>query len=236
MTEEKNIIPSHIAILMDGNRRWAKKRGLPGASGHKAGADNMYSLISAANQAGIRCITFWAFSTENWKRTKEEVTYIFNLVKEFALKFKGKCLEEKIRFVHLGRKDRIPLDLKELIEEMETATRTFQTHTVAIALDYGGHDEIIRAVQKTTENHLEINEHNIERFLDTATLPQIDYIIRTGGECRLSGFMSWQSAYAEYYFTHTFFPDFDGVELKKALDSYCGRERRFGGDSPNKTS
>ncbi len=233
----KNLnIPSHIAIIVDGNRRWAKKRGLPDSLGHKAGFDRVEPLATAANKAGVKCVTCWVFSTENWKRKKDEVDFIFSLANDIASKFRDKFVREKIRFVHLGRKDRIPSKLKEEIDETERLTKDFTGFTFAVALDYGGHDEIIRTIKKLNENHLEIDKENIEKYLDTSSLPQLDLIIRTGGECRLSGFMPWQSEYAEYYFTNVLFPDFDDKEFEKAIEDYCGRERRFGGDPNPKTS
>lgn len=224
-------LPRHIAIIPDGNRRWAKERGLPTLQGHRKGAENFNRLIDAANELGIKCFTTWVFSTENWNRDEKEISYLFDIAREFTEKYTKKCLKDKIRFVHLGRKDRLPKDIVDTINNMEEKTKEFDSFTFAGGMDYGGHDELVRTINKLIDQKLEINKENIENNLDTNDLPPIDLIIRTSGEKRLSGFMSWQCAYAEFYFADVHFPDFDKEELKKAIDSYCNRERRFGGNS-----
>jgi len=171
------------------------------------------------------------FSTENWKRSKEEVKYLFELMGDTVQDYRNKFLEEKSRFVHIGRKDRIPDKLRDRIINLEEQTKNFDDFTMCLAIDYGGHDELVRTVNHLKDSGIEINEENIEKNLDTAKLPKIDLIIRTGGEVRLSGFMSWQCAYAELFFTKTHFPDFSPEELKKAVEDFSHRERRFGGDS-----
>ncbi len=228
---DKNVLPKHIALIVDGNRRWAKERGLSGISGHKAGAENINKLVKTAKEMGIKCISAWVFSTENWKRSKEEVKYLFELMGDTVQDYRNKFLEEKSRFVHIGRKDRIPDKLRDRIINLEEQTKNFDDFTMCLAIDYGGHDELVRTVNHLKDSGIEINEENIEKNLDTATLPKIDLIIRTGGEVRLSGFMSWQCAYAELFFTKTHFPDFSPEELKKAVEDFSHRERRFGGDS-----
>lgn len=231
-TDETQInIPQHIAIIPDGNRRWAKSKGLPTLEGHRKGAENFEKLINYARKAGVKCFTGWSFSTENWRRSQEEVGYLFNLLRDYIKNYKIKFLEEQIRFVHLGRKDRIPEDVVKEIIATEEATKQYDAFTVAIAMDYGGHDEIVRAVQKLNDLKKTISIENIEQNLDTNVLPKLDLIIRPGGEFRLSGFMAWQSEYAEFYFTNLLFPDFGPEELQKAIDSFTKRERRFGGDS-----
>lgn len=224
-------IPLHVAIISDGNRRWAKSRMLPSLMGHKAGVDTYEELITKAKEMGIKVLTGWAFSTENWKRSKDEVDGLFGLVKQFAQKFKEKCIREEIRFVHIGRKDRLPDFLLAEINEMEEKTKHFDGFTFVAAVDYGGHDELVRATRKIVEKGLEINEENIENHLDTAGLPPVDLIIRTGGEQRLSGYLPWQSAYAELFFTPKYLPDFKADEFEKAVLDFAGRERRFGGNS-----
>ncbi len=228
---DKNALPKHIALIVDGNRRWAKERGLSGISGHKAGAENINKLVKTAKEMGIKCISAWVFSTENWKRSKEEVKYLFELMGDTVQDYRNKFLEEKSRFVHIGRKDRIPDKLRDRIINLEEQTKNFDDFTMCLAIDYGGHDELVRTVNHLKDSGIEINEENIEKNLDTAKLPKIDLIIRTGGEVRLSGFMSWQCAYAELFFTKTHFPDFSPEELKKAVEDFSHRERRFGGDS-----
>lgn len=231
-SQEQNIdYPKHIALIVDGNRRWAKKKGLPTFEGHRKGVEAVEKVLDTAKEHGVKCVTAWVFSTENWARSKDEVEYLFGLFKSSIEKYKKKCIEEKIRFVHLGRKDRFDQDIRKSLEELEETTKDFTNHTFALAMDYGGHDELVRTLKKLKEKGLEPTEENIENNLDTAGLPKIDFIIRTSGEQRLSGFMSWQSAYAELYFPEVCFPDFSPEELKKALDNYANRERRFGGDS-----
>jgi undecaprenyl diphosphate synthase len=229
-TKYENLnLPLHVAIISDGNRRWAKSRMLPSLMGHKQGVDTYEKLILKAKDMGIKVLTGWAFSTENWKRSKDEVDGLFGLVKQFAQKFKKICLEEEIRFVHIGRKDRLPTDLMAEINEMEEKTKNFTGFTFVAAADYGGHDELVRATRKIVEQGLQINEETIEANLDTAGLPPVDLIIRTGGEQRLSGYLPWQSAYAELYFTNKFLPEFTVEEFEKAIIDFSSRERRFGG-------
>jgi undecaprenyl diphosphate synthase len=220
----------HIAIIPDGNRRWAKERGLPTLEGHRRGAENFEKLLNTTRELGIKYFTSWAFSTENWKRTKEENNYLFDLAREFTKRYKQKFLNEKTRFIHIGRRDRIPVDVVRILQEMAEETKQFDSFTAIIGMDYGGHDELIRAVNKLVETGLPITEENIESHLDTAGIPSPDLIIRTSGEQRLSGFMSWQSAYSEYLFPKIYFPDFGPDELKKAIDDFQQRERRFGGN------
>ncbi|MBW6441517.1 di-trans,poly-cis-decaprenylcistransferase [Patescibacteria group bacterium] len=227
---EKDILPEHVAIIMDGNRRWAKKRGLPAFEGHRRGALAFEKLVDKARKMGIKCLSTWAFSTENWKRSQEEVDRLFSLIEEMARKYEDKCGKEKVRFVHIGRKDRIPQTLRDLILKAEEDTKDFTEFTIVLALDYGGHDELLRSIEKIQGKGLKITPENIEKNLDTTSLPQIDYIIRTGGEQRLSGFMSWQCAYAELFFTDTYFPAFSPKKFEESIKEYSRRERRFGGN------
>jgi undecaprenyl diphosphate synthase len=224
-------IPIHIAVIPDGNRRWAKSKGLPTLEGHRRGALNFEKLLDKAKDMGVKCMTGWFFSTENWKRTEDENKYLFDLARQLTKKYKKKILSENIRFIHLGRKDRIPEDIVAELRELEETTKDIEGFTVGVAMDYGGHDELIRTIEKLKEEGLELNTENIESHLDTKNMPMPDYIIRTGGEKRLSGFMSWQSEYAEFFFADEFFPDFGPEELEKAVDDFDTRERRYGGDS-----
>jgi undecaprenyl diphosphate synthase len=227
------VIPKHIAIIPDGNRRWAKDKKLPALEGHRRGANNTEKLFDAARDLGIKCISIWAFSTENWKRSEGEVSYLFDLLRELIAKYKKKFLKEKVRFVHLGRKDRLAEDVARSVMELEEETKPHTDFTVAIGLDYGGHDELLRTIKTVNSKGLAVTSQNIETNLDTATLPTIDLIVRTGKERRLSGFMSWQCAYAELYFSDKFFPDFGPKELEAAVTDFSTRDRRFGGDSVN---
>jgi undecaprenyl diphosphate synthase len=223
-------LPKHVAIIMDGNRRWARQRGLPPFQGHAQGAITFEKLVGKARKMGIKCLSTWAFSTENWKRSKEEVDKLFSIIEGMAKKYIDRCGEENIRFVHIGRKDRIPETLRNMIIKAEEETKKFTDFYVVLAIDYGGHDELLRAMKKMKEEKLEITAENVEKNLDTAGLPQIDYIIRTGGEKRLSGFMSWQCAYAELYFTDIYFPAFTPKKFEEAIKEFTKRQRRFGGD------
>lgn len=232
--EDKTILPTHISIMMDGNRRWAKKRGLPGPEGHRQGAKTLETLIDYTGKIGIKCLSAWAFSTENWKRSKEETEFLFSLGRKEVERWRKKFIKEKVRFRHIGRKDRLPEDVVKALEETENATKDFDGFVVALAIDYGGQDEILRTIQKLRDHNLEVTKENIENNLDTAGLPDIDLIIRTGGETRLSGYMLWQSAYAELYFCNTLFPDFGPKQLDEAIKDYGTRDRRFGGDSTKK--
>ena len=230
-----NSYPKHIALILDGNRRWAKRKGLPTFEGHRRSSEILEKVLDAAKEYGVECVTLWAFSTENWKRSKDEVEYLFSLFRSFFDKYKKKCIENEVRFVHLGRKDRIDSDIKLAIEDLEEVTKDFKKNIIALALDYGGHDELIRTINKLNDIGLKITQENIEKNLDTSSLPPVDLIIRTSGEKRLSGFLSWQCAYSELYFTDKTFPEFTPEELKIALDDYAQRERRFGGDSKAKS-
>lgn len=223
---DENKIPNHIAIIADGNRRWAKDRSLPPFEGHRRGFENIKALSKKAKQLGVKIITFWVFSTENWKRTKEEVGYLMNLGEKIIDVQMKEAIEEETRIVHIGRKDRLPEVLRKKIENAEEKTRGYSKYYFVIALDYGGHDEIERAVKKMKDTQTE----KIEDNLDTHVLPHPNpnLIIRTSGEIRLSGFMTWQSAYSEYYFSPLYFPDFGPEALEKAVLDYGERNRRFG--------
>jgi len=229
--EEKKI-PVHVAIIADGNRRWAKQRGLPTMEGHRKGAETTKKLMKKAKELGIKIMTFWVFSTENWKRTQDEVGYLMRLFEEIIETQVQEALKEKTRIIHLGRKDRLPESLRKKIKSAEERTKHFTEHYFVIALDYGGKDEIIRAIQKIkkADDTTPITEESITLHLDTNVLPQPepDLVIRTSGEERTSGFMTWQTAYSEYYFSPLYFPDFGPEALEKAVLEYGKRKRRFG--------
>lgn len=230
---EKAQIPTHIAIIADGNRRWAKEHGLPTLEGHRRGAETVKALSKRAKALGVKIITFWVFSTENWKRTLEETGYLMNLFDTFIDREREEAIREKTRIIHMGRKDRIPEGLKKKIIQAEEETKHFTDYYFVVALDYGGRDEVLRAVQKMINDQssiTNITEAEMNKYLDTRDLPQAepDLIIRTSGEERLSGFMTWQSAYSEYYFSPLMFPDFGPEALVKAIDKYGERKRRFG--------
>lgn len=223
---EKISIPQHIAIIADGNRRWATQRNLPTFEGHRRGFENIRALSKQAKKLGVKVITFWVFSTENWKRAEEEVGYLMRLAEKVIDVQIKEAIEEETRIVHIGRKDRLPENLRIKMEKAEQATSHFSKYYFVMALDYGGRDEIERAVKKMKD----VQSEKIDDYLDTHILPHPspDLIIRTSGEQRLSGFMTWQSAYSEYYFSPLFFPDFGPEALKKAVLEYAERKRRFG--------
>lgn len=225
--QEKKLeqVPLHVAIIPDGNRRWAKERGEIVWNGHNVGADNLKSLIEVGFKNNIKYITAWGFSTENWSRDQEEVNMLMEIFLNFIKINRQYFIENKIRFYHFGRKDRISDNLKKEIEDMERLTEGFSDHNFAIALDYGGQDEIRRAAESYASSDKQVS---FEKFLDTTKFPEADLIIRTGGEQRSSGMMPWQSAYAEYYFSPLYFPDFNESELMLALQDFANRKRRFG--------
>lgn len=232
--------PQHIAIIPDGNRRWARKRGLSTFEGHRRGFNALVKVAQAARKMGIRVVTVWGFSTENWKRSKEEVNYLMKLYEVMIDKFLTEARKEKIKIVHLGRKDRLPTGLMKKIKNVEKETKDYKKYLLAVALDYGGRDEILRAVARMINDKKylrggrmnssegKLSEEKFAQFLDTAGLPDPDLIIRTSGEQRLSGFLPWQGVYAELYFEKSHFPDFTPAKLKKAIKEYSRRKRRYG--------
>lgn len=226
-------IPNHIAIIPDGNRRWAKEHKLPSLEGHRRGFDVAIKIGRKIRSMGVNTMTMWAFSTENWNRSKEEVLYLMTMYEKFIEKNLKEAMREKIRIIHLGRKDRISKKLLEIIQNSEEKTKNFNNYILNIALDYGGRDEIIRTIKKISNNELliaNLSEENFNEFLDTAnqTYPNPDLIIRTSGEQRTSGLMIWQAAYAEYIFLNKHFPDVNDQDIEQAVEEYSRRQRRFG--------
>ena len=229
-------IPQHVAIILDGNGRWAKKRHLPRGFGHKAGAGNVEQIMEDAWDLGIKYLTVYVFSTENWKRTVEEVKGIMNLLREYLKKSIEKSNRNNVRVRIIGDRTRLDADIIQSIEDLEEATKNNTGLQFNMALNYGGRDEITRAVRGIASDVKEgklsvddITEDLISSRLDTAEMPDPDLLIRTSGEIRLSNYLPWQLAYSEFYFCETLWPDFDKEELKKAIDYYNGRDRRFGG-------
>ncbi len=225
-------IPIHVAIIPDGNRRWAKSKGLSIISGYaEAGSSGrIREIIEESGRIGVKYLTFWGFSSENWKRDKKEIDFIFSFVSKFLREWGSDAVRNNVKFRHIGRKDRLPKKLVSEIEDLENRTRNCKGLCVQLCLDYGGKDEIIRAVNKIVSSGAKkIDEKIFSNYLDSAGMPEPDLIIRTGGEKRVSGFMPFQSDYAELYFTDIYFPDFDKNEFRKAIDNFAQRERRFGG-------
>ncbi|MBI2012381.1 di-trans,poly-cis-decaprenylcistransferase [Candidatus Curtissbacteria bacterium] len=225
------ILPKHIVLIPDGNRRWAKERGLPIEEGHRRGMDNIVEISRVAQDWGIKYLTIWAFSTENWNRSPREIRYLMRVFKDFIKKFLREFLKKGVKISHLGRKDRIPKFLREALDEAMSKTKNNDKFFVNIALDYGGRDEILRAVKKILSNGptgKKISEAEFSKYLDTNGQPEPDLIIRTSGEKRLSGMMPFQAAYAELYFEKVYLPEFTPYHLKKAILDYSNRQRRFG--------
>ena len=224
-------MPEHIAIIMDGNGRWAKKRGLPRSAGHVAGAKTFKNIARYCNKIGLKYLTVYAFSTENWKRPQDEVNSIMNLLRDY-LKDAENFKHENIRVRFIG--DRTPLadDIKALMEKNENDSKNATGLTLYIAINYGGRDEIVKAVQKIVQNGVkaeEVNEELISANLYTYDCPDPDFIIRPSGEYRLSNYLIWQSAYSEFWYSDVLWPDFSEKDLEKAIKDFSNRNRRFGG-------
>ncbi len=224
-------VPRHVAIIMDGNGRWASSRGLPRSEGHRAGYENLRRVVGAASQAGVEYLTLFAFSTENWDRPNEEVSGILALAAEVIRIETEELHSNGIRIKHVGRLDRLPQELQDEIAESVELTRDNKGMTLGIAFDYGGRYDVVQAIQRMIKDGLspdEVTEKKVSNYLFTSSVPDPDLVIRTGGEFRISNFLLWQSAYAEFYSSEVFWPDFDGEQLQKAFEVYTRRERRFG--------
>jgi len=225
-------LPNHIAIIMDGNGRWAKQRDLPRFEGHRAGVENMRSVIEYFNQLQLKYLTLYGFSTENWNRPEEEITGLLNLLEEIIDKETLKLHRRGVRLRHLGQLDRLPQNLQVAINRAAELTKNNTGMNLSFAFNYGGRTEIVDAVRSIVAKGIppeSVDEKLFNSYLYTAGLPEVDLVIRTGGELRLSNFLIWQAAYSEYYFTKVLWPDFDSKEIDQALLSYSQRQRRFGG-------
>lgn len=220
--------PRHVAIIMDGNGRWAKKRFLPRVAGHKAGVEAVRTIVRAAGDLGIEAMTLYAFSSENWKRPEEEVSDLMGLMKRFILSDLDEFAANDVKLKVIGNWRALAPDVVKLIENALERTAGNKRTTLAVALNYGAQDELVRAATAAAAAG-EISEASIEANLDTADMPPLDLLIRTSGEVRLSNFLLWQSAYAELYFTDILWPDFKPADLKAALDHFARRDRRYGG-------
>lgn len=230
LTVAKLFLPKHVAMIMDGNRRWARGKKLPLFFGHRAGFNHIEPLVRHAKSLGITHLTFWAFSTENWNREKKEVDALMNLFRKmFSGSLVAKLKKNNVRVKTLGDISAFPNDIEKDIQEVVEDTKNNTAITVNFALNYGGRAEILRAVKKIiTEKPKEVTEEIFSGYLYTTGQPDPDLIIRTGGEQRLSGYLPWQSTYSELYFTNTFWPDFDEKKFNEALIDYISRQRRFG--------
>ena len=228
-------LPRHVAFIMDGNGRWAEQRGLSRLDGHRAGVKNIRPIIKFLNSNGIKYATLYAFSTENWSRPEDEVYGIFRLLEEIIVEESQELHKNGVRLKHVGSLEGLSDKLQESINNALELTADNTGMTIGVALNYGGRAEIIDAVRRIINNGIkpdELDEKNFRDYLYTADFPDVDLVIRTGGEFRTSNLLIWQTAYSEYYFTPVLWPDFNEEELKKALQAYSQRERRFGGLQP----
>lgn len=232
----ENKLPNHIGIIMDGNGRWATKRGLPRSAGHKAGAENLKKLCKHINKLGLNYLSLYAFSTENFKREASEVSYLMNLfIEMFTNDFKF-LIEDNIKVLFSGRREGLPSNVIKAIKKMEEDSKNNTGTVLNICLNYGSQDEIVDMVKKISgevkDGNIKIDDIDKELVNKNMyyELPPVDYVIRTSGEMRISNFMLWQSSYAEYYFPETLFPDFNELEFDKAIEEFNKRHRRFGGN------
>ena len=221
-------LPEHIAMIMDGNGRWAKERGLKRTAGHKKGAEVVREITTYCAKIGIKYLTLYAFSTENWKRPKLEVEYLMKLLEKYLKEELEVYLENNIRFRVIGDLSKFSKSLQNRILKTQELTSFCTGLTQVLALNYGSKDEIIRAIKKLNEKGLEVSEKNLESCLDTAGISPVDIMIRTSGEVRLSNYLLWQNAYAEMFFVQTYWPDFTKTELDDIISDFSRRERRFG--------
>lgn len=236
MKDREINIPNHIAIILDGNGTWAQKRFLPRNFGHKKGAETLVEIVKYANKIKLKYLTVFAFSTENWSRPKEEVDYLMKLALDFFEKHKESIKKDNVKFVVIGRRDNLSIELQEKINELENMTKTNNGLTFIMAFNYGGKYDIIEAVKKISKkvknNELkieDITEKSFDNYLLTKDFPDVDLLIRTSNQIRISNFLIWQIAYSELYFTKTLWPDFSPKDLDDAINAYNKRTRRFGG-------
>jgi undecaprenyl diphosphate synthase len=231
MTDLQNRVPEHIAIIMDGNGRWAESRGMMRIEGHKAGTENLRAIIRASVEFGVKYLTIYAFSTENWGRPKDEVNGLLTILDTVIDRELNELNAEGVRICHIGRLEAMPKKTQEKVRHAVALTRNNDRLILNVAWNYGGRDEIVHAIQQIVRSGVDaeqVTEELVGKNLFTLGSPDPDLIIRTSGEMRLSNFLIWQSAYSEWYATSTLWPDFNKEEFKKAIDAYGHRKRRFG--------
>lgn len=235
MTLDLNKLPQHIAIIMDGNGRWAHQRNYPRIEGHRRGADRVDEIVTACRDLGVRYLTLYAFSMENWNRPNDEIRSLMRLLKHFLIFKRRKLIKNNVRLVSIGDIERLPKDVQQVLSQTQQETASQDGMILNLALSYGGRDEIVRAINQVfkeknngsfRDNFISIEDFS--KYLDTAGMPEPDLLIRTSGERRVSNFLLWQLAYTEYYFTDTLWPDFSKDKLLQAIREFQGRERRFG--------
>jgi undecaprenyl diphosphate synthase len=235
MSPDPARLPRHVAIIMDGNGRWAQRRGLPRVEGHRRGAKSVKEVVRGAREIGLRALTLYAFSSQNWDRPPEEVATLMQLLRDYVIDERTEIMENGIRLIAIGEVDRLPDFVRKPLEELMHDSAGNRGMTLCLALSYGGRESIVSAARALCElaargalRPEEVTAERLSAALQTGGLPQLDLLIRTSGEERLSNFLLWESAYAELYFTDTFWPDFGREDLLEALRSYGSRERRFG--------
>ena len=242
MTPEKTFkplefenVPRHVAIIMDGNGRWAKQRGMPRVAGHRAGTENLRTIIRASAEFGIEYLTLYAFSTENWSRPRAEITGLMHILSDVIDREMDELNEEGARLMHIGHLDGLSKALQKKVRHAIDLTKNNKRITIVLAFNYGGRDEIICAIKRMLQegvNPEEVDEALVGKYLFTHQIPDPDLVIRTSGEQRTSNFLTWQTVYSEWTFPEVYWPDFDKAELRKALEEYAGRDRRFGKINP----
>ncbi len=228
-----NNLPIHIGLIPDGNRRWADMKGVPHLEGHRIGADRMHQVVEELMRRGIRFLTVWGFSTDNWKRSPEEVQNIFALLQLWIEKDTPWLHANGVRLKHIGRFHELPVGLQQVIGQSVALTKYNSGLTLNLAFNYTGRADIVNAIRRLTDDGVPselVDEQMVSRYLYTDGMPDVDLVIRTADEYRLSNFMLWQTAYSEFYFSDKLWPDFDAVEMERALNFFADRKRRFGGD------
>lgn len=224
-------LPRHVAMIMDGNGRWAISRGLPRLAGHKAGTENLRRVIRSTVEFGVKYLTIYAFSTENWGRPLEEVRGLMSILEDVLQKELNELHKEGVQLRHIGRLERLPARLQEQVLDAIELTKNNDRLVLNVAFNYGGRDEIVHAIQKIIKDGIpaeDVTDELVSQYLYTAGVPDPDLIIRTSGELRVSNFLIWQAAYSEWYVTPTYWPDFDKEEYRRALEAFAQRDRRFG--------
>ena len=229
-------IPRHVAIIMDGNGRWAKQRGLPRLAGHRAGTENLRAIIRASAEFGIQYLTLYAFSTENWSRPRAEIDGLMHILSDVIDREMGELHKEGARLVHIGHLDGLSNVLQNKVRQAIEMTKDNQRITIVLAFNYGGRDEIITGIKQMLVDGVDpeiVDADLVSQYMFTKDLPDPDLVIRTSGEQRTSNFLTWQTVYSEWYFSPVYWPDFDKEELRKAIEDYNKRNRRFGGLQDN---
>src|SRR5688500_8486137 len=235
MSLDPTSLPRHVAIIMDGNGRWAQRRGLPRIEGHRKGATSVREVVRAARSVGLRALTLYAFSAQNWHRPPQEVAALMQLLRDYVIEERAEIMDNGIRLIAIGDVDKLPDFVRDPLEALMRDSAANRAMTLCLALSYGGRESIVSTARALAElaargalKPEDVNEERFSSMLQTGGMPQLDLLVRTSGEVRLSNFLLWEAAYAELYFSETLWPEFGKEEFLRALESYRGRERRFG--------